>query len=202
VGGVAKIGLTGGIGSGKSTVAAMFAAMGVPVLDLDRVGRRVAERAEVKAALVSAFGKAVLAADGRLDRRRLASLCFASEEKTALLNSIMHPPIWRQAEAWIAEQHAPYVLIEASVLIESGAASRMDAVIVVLAAEDVRLQRVLARGDLDRTRFRAILARQCSDAERRQVADYVIENNGSLEQLRVRVKRLHRLLMERYADHT
>jgi len=195
----AAVGLTGGIGSGKSTVAAMFRALGVPVLDLDAVGHRLAEPGqEGHAALVHAFGRGILSADGTMDRGRLADMCFASEEATQRLNSIMHPLIWREAERWLSEQTTPYALIEASVLIESGGAGRMDVVIVILADEEIRRQRVRQRGGRSSALFEQIIRRQCTDTERLQTADIVICNNDSLMQLQAEVEGIHGQLTQRF----
>jgi dephospho-CoA kinase len=191
------IGLTGGIGSGKSTVAAMFSEFGVPVLDLDQVGRRLATTDdECLGRLVAAFGKKILQADGNLNRKALAMHCFSDADETARLNAIMHPLIRRQEEDWLSRQQSDYVIIEASVLLESGGAKRMNAVIVILADESIRLQRVLARGYQNEMEFRSILARQCDDNMRIQVADYVIKNNGSLQQLRKHVLTVQRSLQQ------
>ncbi|TLS68227.1 dephospho-CoA kinase [Mariprofundus erugo] len=187
-----RIGLTGGIGSGKSTAAAMFEALGVAVLDLDRVGHRVVQAgSEGLQQLVACFGGQILQPDGELDRRALATLCFADAGHTAQLNRIVHPLIWQQEEQWMALQHGPYVIVEASVLLESGGADRMDRVAVVLADESLRLQRVLARGRQDETAFRAIIARQCDDLMRKQQADYILDNNCTLASLQQQVEQLH-----------
>ncbi|WP_026195403.1 dephospho-CoA kinase [Mariprofundus ferrooxydans] len=191
-----RIGLTGGIGSGKSTAASMFRELGVPVLDLDRVGHAVTmPGSEGLKALVQVFGERICHVDGSLNRRALADYCFANAERTAQLNSIIHPLIWQQEELWLARQQADYVLIEASVLLESGGASRMDQVVVVLADESLRLQRVLSRGRHDEVAFRAIVARQCDDAMRRRLASYIIDNNGDLAALRDQVGRVHTQLL-------
>ena len=191
------IGLTGGIGSGKSTVATMFSEFGVPVLDLDQVGHRLATtNDECLGYLVTAFGKKILQADGSLDRKALAKHCFSDADETDRLNAIMHPLIWRQEEQWLSQQQSDYVIIEASVLLESGGAKRMNAVIVILADEPIRFQRVLARGRQNELDFRSILARQCDDSMRMQMADYMIENNGSLQQLRKHVLAVHRALLQ------
>ena len=189
------IGLTGGIGSGKSTVAAMFAESGVPVLDLDQVGRQLTSTdAECLNRLVTAFGENILRSDGSLDRKALATLCFSSAEATTRLNGIMHPLIRRVEDAWVSQQQSDYVIIEASVLLESDGAKRMQAVIVVIADETIRRQRVLTRGFQDELEFRAILARQCDDHTRLRAADHLIKNNGDLLQLRKQVSTLHMLL--------
>ncbi len=191
------IGLTGGIGSGKSTVAAMFSEFGVPVLDLDQVGRKLTMTDdECLGQLIAAFGKKILQADGRLDRKAFAMHCFSDADESARLNAIMHPLIWREEEGWLSRQQSDYAIIEASVLLESGGAKRMDAVIVILADESIRLQRVLARGHQNEMEFRTILARQCDDSMRMQMADCVIENNGSLQQLRKHVLTVQRSLQQ------
>lgn len=197
VGKLLRVGLTGGIGSGKSTVAAIFSELGVPVLDLDRVGRMLTESdGECLRQLVEAFGEGILQADGALNRRALAGHCFASAAETAKLNAILHPLIRQEEERWVQNQQAEYVVIEASVLIESGGADRVDALVVVLADRELRLQRVLARGDRSAEEFDAIIERQCSDEERYRLADYRIENNGNLEELRRCVRLLHEELLD------
>lgn len=188
-----RIGLTGGIGSGKSSAAAVFESLGVPVLDLDRVGHEmVAPGSDGLHQVVRTFGKSMLNRDGSLNRAALAAHCFGSAEETARLNALMHPLIWQAEALWLEGKQASYVIIEASVLLESGGAGRMHGVIVVLASESLRLQRVLARGDRDEKAFRAIVARQCSDATRRAEANWLIGNNGSLAELQQQVIALHR----------
>jgi len=183
-----RVGLTGGIGSGKSTVAAMFSALDVAVLDLDQVGHAVvAPGSAGLASLVAAFGDEILTTTGALNRKKLAQRCFSDAEQLARLNAIMHPLIWQAEETWLQQQQGQYVVIEASVLLESGGSSRMDAVVVVLADEDTRRRRVLERGGRNEAEFEAIVARQCSDAERRNAADFIIMNNGSLDQLQQQV---------------
>jgi len=190
-----RVGLTGGIGSGKSTLADMLASFGVPVLDLDTLGRELHRDASCRDALVAAFGDGILDDAGDIDRGELGRVCFTDAEKTSLLNSIMHPRIWRREEDWLAAQQAPYVLIEASVLIESGGASRMDAVVVVLADIDTRRDRVLRQRGMDAEQFDAILARQCDDVARREVADCIIQNNADLAALQHGAGDLHRQLL-------
>jgi len=190
-----RIGLTGGIGSGKSTLAGMLCDMGVPVLDLDALGRELHGDADCRAALLAAFGDGILDAAGEVDRTVLGRLCFADADKTATLNRIMHPRIWQQEQAWIASQSAPCVLIEASVLIESGGVARMDAVVVVLADMERRRLRVERQRSMGPEHFDAIVARQCSDDARRAAADYIIENNAGLDALQQQAADLHRWLL-------
>ena len=188
-----RIGLAGGIGSGKSAVAAMFKQLAVPVLDLDREGHEIVSPGSTGLKkLLKVFGDSFLNSDGSLDRAALAAHCFSDADETVKLNAIMHPMIWQAEEFWLQSQQTPYVVIEASVLLESGGAARMDTVIAVLANEKLRLKRVLARGDRDEKSFRAIVARQCSDDLRRSKATYLIENNGSLQELQQQVNVIHR----------
>lgn len=194
-----RIGLTGGIGSGKSTLAGMLERLGAPVLDLDALGRELHNEAGCRDALTAAFGDGILDAGGRVDRVELGRLCFADADRMAELNRIMHPRIWQREVAWLDRQSAPYALIEASVLIESGGASRMDAVVVVLADDGVRRQRVMRRPGMNGARFDAIVRHQCSDAERRAAADYIIDNNADLGVLEVSAVGLHRSLLKRFA---
>jgi len=197
----ARVGLTGGIGSGKSTVACMFAELGVPVLDLDQVGRSLAVPGSAcLRRLVVAFGEGILQIDGTLNRTELASICFADADATARLNAIMHPLIKKEEQAWLSCQQAAYAIIEASVLIESGGVERMDAVVVVLADEEVRRIRVLDRGQQDMAGFQRIIQRQCDDDMRRRAADYVIINEETPVELHKRVASVHRQLAQRFSS--
>lgn len=191
------VGLTGGIGSGKSVVASLLEELGVPVLDLDRVGHEVvASDADVREQLIGQFGTAIVGESGDIDRKQLAASAFVSDEATSRLNAIVHPAIWRREKGWLAAQQAPYAVIEASVLIESGGSGRMDRVVAVLADTALRRQRVLSRdGEMSGARFDAIVARQCDDATRRRFANELIDNNGDLESLRTQVMVLHSKLL-------
>jgi len=188
-------GLTGGIGSGKSTVAKLFAQCGVPVLDLDAVGHDVLNHNQsLKQALSQAFGASIIVPNGSIHRGRLAQLAFQDAASTEQLNRIVHPYIWQQATQWRKEQHAPFALIEASVLIESHACERVDGIIVVLCEQQLRQQRVLQRGKQDQQLFNTIVARQCSDAQRIEVANHIIHNNGTLNDLQQAVYALYQAL--------
>lgn len=197
----ARIGLTGGIGSGKSTVAAMFSELGVPVLNLDDVGHDVLDQdIAVQQKVIALFGEEICGENGKIDRARLAAVVFSEQALISALNAIVHPVIWQREQAWLAEQDkAPYAVIEAPVLIEAGAADRMDSVVVVTAEETMRRQRIASRGGYA-SRFDEIAARQCADEERRNAADYLITNGGNLEELRQQVKALHKILMTRFGS--
>ncbi|MDQ6955317.1 MAG: dephospho-CoA kinase [Mariprofundaceae bacterium] len=181
------IGLTGGIGSGKSTVADMFAEIGVPVLDLDAVGHALLDEPRVQTALLVTFGASIQNKQGAIDRRALAAQAFANPQQTKALNAIMHPEILRREQAWITKQSVPYVMIEASVLLESGGVDRMDGLIVVIANEKLRKLRVLSRGKQNEAMFERIKQRQCEDAMRYKYADHILKNEGTLESLNKQV---------------
>jgi len=190
--------LTGGIGSGKSTVATMFAERGVPVLDLDQVGHDCLNKPLLRQHLVEIFGVDILDENGHVQRKILATKAFSDAKATQQLNHILHPAIQAQEKHWLAQQQAPYVIIEASVLLESGAQARMDAVVVVVADVDIRRKRVLQRGYQDEAAFERILQRQCDDALRRLKADFIIENSGDRSVLEGQVTCLHQQWMRDY----
>jgi dephospho-CoA kinase len=184
-------GLTGGIGSGKSTVASMFAKQGLPTLDLDQVGKDlINHNPEILNELTLSFGQEILNADHSLNRSVLAQHAFSSDENTAKLNLIMHKHIKEAEKKWRDQQTSPLAIIEASVLIESGDHKRMDKLIVVLSDQKIRQQRVLQRGNQDLTTFQKITKRQCTDEQRKHCADYVFTNNGTFKELEVSVIKL------------
>lgn len=189
------IALTGGIGSGKSTVAKMFADMAVPVLDLDAVGRELLDSPKVQSALLDTFGSDIQNKQGDIDRSLLAKRAFCDAAQTVRLNAILHPEIVAFEQQWLKVQNAPYAIVEASVLLESGGESRMDGLIVVLANQALRKKRVLTRGKQDEVMFNQIVARQCDDAMRRKHADYILHNDGSLESLQQQVMQLSEQLI-------
>ncbi|MBL1352571.1 MAG: dephospho-CoA kinase [Zetaproteobacteria bacterium] len=193
-----RIALTGGIGSGKSTVAAMFTEINVPVLDLDQVGHRCLDGLVVREQLQAAFGADILDVKGFVQRKKLAAKAFLDTKTTQQLNRILHPVILAKEKIWVAQQSAPYVIIEAPVLLESAGEARMDAVVVVMADLALRRQRVVERGYQDAAAFEQILKRQCDDVLRRIKADYILENSGELRVLTLQVMTLHQQWMRDY----
>jgi len=198
------VGLTGGIGSGKSTVARFFAEAGVPVVDADQVARDVVEPGtEGLAEVVSAFGPEVLDATGRLDRAALGRIVFSDADARARLEAILHPRIAQASMARFTELSSeghPYVIYEAALLVENGTYRMMNALVVVTASEATQIERVRARDGLDEAEARARIAAQLPLAEKVRVADYVIENEGSLEQTRERTLEVHRALEARFGE--
>lgn len=185
-----RIGLTGGIGSGKSTVAARLAAHGAVIVDADRIAREVVEVGTPGlAAVVEAFGPGILTADGALDRPALAAVIFSDPEARARLDAIVHPLVRQRAGE--VERAAPpdaVVVHDVPLLVETGQAASYDLVLVVEADEEARVRRLVARG-LSEDDARSRVAAQASDDQRRAVADVVLDNSGTTEQLTDQVQR-------------
>jgi dephospho-CoA kinase len=188
-----RIGLTGGIASGKSTVTQRFAELGVPVIDADVASRIVVEPGTAGLAqVVARFGAGVLHADGQLDRRALRDLIFKDASLRQALDAILHPLIRAEMEREAAQAKAPYVVMAIPLLVEGGnAGKRVDRVLVVDADETVQLQRLQARDGSSQEQARAILSSQASRAARLGQADDVILNSGTVAELRQAVDRLH-----------
>lgn len=195
------VGLTGGIGSGKSTVAELFAERGVPVIDTDVIARELTTPDnEALMAIKDAFGDAVMREDGSLDRAQLRRRVFADSAARRTLEAILHPRIRQAVVQALAGVHAPYALIVVPLLVETGAyAEILDRVLVVDCPEDMQIARVMARNDLTRAEVEAILAAQAGRAVRLAAADDVIDNAGSSEKLRDRVHALHAQYMTQAA---
>jgi len=187
-----RVGLTGGIASGKSTVARLFEALGVPVIDTDVLAREVvAPGSPVLAQIAARFGAGVLTPEGALDRAALRSLIFSDPAARADLEGLTHPAI----RALLAERSAAaggdYQIHVIPLLVETGGQNRVDRVLVVDSSEELQIRRLQARDGSSLEQARAILAAQASRAARLAAADDVIENNGDLHVLRDRVAALH-----------
>jgi len=189
------VGLTGGIGSGKSTVARLLADRGAFVVDADEVAREVvAPGTPGLARVVAEFGPGVVAADGSLDRAELARTAFSNENQRARLNAILHPLIARRTAELMASAPLDTVRVhDVPLLTELGLANQYDLVIVVDAPDEVRLARLRDRGVAEDD-ARARMAAQSSRDQRRAIADIVIDNSGNLEDLAGQVERAWRLI--------
>jgi dephospho-CoA kinase len=187
---VLRIGLTGGIGSGKSTVSALLAARGAVVIDADRIAREVVEPGTPGlAAVVDAFGDSVLTPDGALDRPALAAVVFADPSARARLDGIVHPLVRARAVELIAALPDDAVVVQdIPLLVETGQAGAFDLVLVVEAAPETRVDRLVRRG-LTEEDARARIAVQATDDQRRAVADAVMVNDGTPEDLAGQVDR-------------
>lgn len=188
------VGLTGGIGSGKSTVAARLAEHGVPVVDADAVAREIVEPGEPALDdLIAHFGEGILTEAGRLDRAGLAALAFVDEEQRAALNAITHPRITERIRERVRRLEAdgePLVVLDHPLLLESDPTGRVDAIVVVLAPEEVRVERLVEQRGLDEQDVRARMRAQVDDDARRAAADHVLDNDGDLDTLLARTDTL------------
>ncbi|WP_237221443.1 dephospho-CoA kinase [Rothia nasimurium] len=191
---VTRIGLTGGIGSGKSTVARMLVERGARLVDADAIARQLMEPGQpALSAAVQAFGQEILNPDGSLNRPALAALVFADESKRQVLNGIVHPLVRaesaRQVEVARAELGEDAVVVEdIPLLAETGQADRFDGVVVVEVDRQERLRRLVDLRGMDRQDALARMDSQASDEERRAIATWVIDNSGSLEETRGQVR--------------
>jgi dephospho-CoA kinase len=185
-----RIGLTGGIGSGNSTVSALLAARGAVVIDADRIAREVLEPGTPGlAAVVEAFGAQVLRDDGALDRPALAGVVFADPAARKRLDGIVHPLVRARAVELAAEAPEGAVVVhDVPLLVETGQAGSYDVVLVVRADPEVRVRRLVQRG-LTEEDARARIAAQATDEQRRAVADVVLDNDGTEEELAAQVDR-------------
>lgn len=174
---VLKIGLTGGIGSGKTTVAKIFSLLRVPVYYADEASIRLYHsNKELKADLQSNFGDEIYK-DGVLNRSKLASLVFNDPLKLAILNKLVHPLTIKDAEAWMERQTSAYVIKEAAILFETGSAKGLDFIIGVRAPEHLRINRVMHRDSLSREEVLTRMQRQMDEDNKMRLCDFIIENN-------------------------
>jgi len=195
---VPVIGLTGGIGSGKSAAADYFAELGAAVVDTDRIAHRLTgPGGAAMAAVAEAFGDQVVRGDGALDRDAMRRLVFDDAAARGRLEALLHPMIRAESERQIAATEAPYVVLVVPLLVEAGGyRERVDRVCVVDVPESVQRQRVMARNGFDEARVRSIMAAQVDRATRLAAADDVIDNSGPLDALRRQVERPHRAYLE------
>ncbi|HOZ70247.1 MAG TPA: dephospho-CoA kinase [Chitinophagaceae bacterium] len=194
-----RVGLTGGIGSGKSTVARILETLGIPVYYADDAAKQIMNtdiglRKEIQAH----FGDAAYA-DGQLDRKYLAGIVFNDPEKLSLLNSLIHPVTIRHSEQWFCRQSAPYAVREAALLFESGASENLDFIIGVYAPKQLRLQRVIKRDGLTTEEIQKRMSRQINEEMKMKLCDAVIRNDE--QQLVIpQVMGIHRLLLEKSGE--
>ena len=188
------VGVTGGIGAGKSSLARLLQEKGAALVDADRIGHEVIERPPVCRALRAAFGDEVVGADGRIDRGELGRRAFASDDGRRRLNRIVHPPLlaelWRQVESAAGPGGEGVVVVDAALIIECGLADRCDAIVLVQAAEDRRIERVTRARRLSPAEIRQRMVSQMPDPDKATRADFVVENNGDLRDLAAAADRI------------
>ena len=192
---VLKIGLTGGIGSGKTTIAKIFELLKVPVYYADEASKRLYHTdKELMASLKEHFGGDIYTNE-ELNRSKLAEIVFDNPEKLALLNSLVHPVTIKDAEEWMQQQTTPYIIKEAALLFEAGSASELDYIIGVSAPQELRIQRVMER---DKTTKEAVLnrmKRQMDEEQKMSLCDFII-NNDEQELVIPQVLKLHEKFLQ------
>jgi len=199
------IGLTGNVASGKTTVAERWREAGVHVIDADRLGHRVLEEdMDARGALVEAFDREILAPDGSVDRDVLGARAFDSSDGVRTLNEIVHPPLVERLDAELArarERGEEIVAIDAALLLEFGIEVALDVLVVVTAPRDVRADRLVRERGLARQRIAKIMAAQMPDAEKAAAGDYVIANDGSIEDLHARADAVLGTIREEFHEN-
>jgi len=187
-----RVALTGGIASGKSTVASLFAELGVPLIDTDVIAREVVEPGRpALAAIVAAFGPGVLDAQGCLDRRRMRERIFADPAAKLRLEAILHPAIRAEMERQSRVAGGPYQVLVIPLLAESGRRDHVDRVLLVDVPEALQVERLALRDGVSRSQAKAALNAQATRAERLAIADDVIQNSGRVDELKQQVRALH-----------
>jgi len=199
-----KIGLTGGIGSGKTRVAEFFRELGATVIDTDEISRRLTAPGGAGAlAIAEQFGSDYLTGDGALDRDRMRELVFADSAARRRLEAILHPRIRSAVDAALAAAATPYAIVVVPLLVETGAyGGTVERILVVDCSEELQVARVVQRSGLTPDEVRAIMASQASRGERLGRADDVISNEGDVEALRAQVLALHGNYLEFAAKRT
>lgn len=176
-----RVGLTGGIGSGKSTVARIFQGLGIPIYSADDRGKYLLDHdLELKDAVRVAFGEAIYP-DGNLDRKALGAIVFDDSERLSELSAMVHPAVGRDYRAWCeatAFEDIPFTIKEAAILFEAGGYREMDSIIVVTAPEELRIARVMSRDGVDEEAVQARIDKQWPEGDKVALADYIIVNDG------------------------
>jgi dephospho-CoA kinase len=187
-----RVALTGGIASGKTTVAGLFAELGIPLIDTDLIAREVVEPGQpALAAIVRAFGPEVLDADGCLDRRRMRERIFADPAVKQRLEAILHPAIRAEMERQSRVAGGPYQILVIPLLAEGRRRDHVDRVLLVDVPEALQVERLVSRDGVSREQAQASLNAQATRAERLAIADDVIQNSGRVNELKQQVRALH-----------
>ncbi|MDO6524216.1 dephospho-CoA kinase [Motilimonas sp. 1_MG-2023] len=192
------LGLTGGIGSGKSAASGVFKTLGVPVVDADVVAREVVMPTSGSGALAQItmhFDQDILLPDGQLDRVKLRKKIFADATEKQWLNNLLHPLIRQSLLSQLHSCQGDYAILEAPLLIENDLLSYIDKLVVVDVPEDIQLKRAMVRDHNSKAQIESIMAAQVSRAQRLKVADYVLDNSADLNALAQQVKALHQVIL-------
>ena len=174
-----KIGITGGIGSGKSTVCQIFKILGIPVFEADLVAKTVINsNTEIKESLISLFGREIYGSDNRINRKMLANLIFNDDKLLEQVNRLVHPVVRKEFINWMKTQDSEYIIHEAAILLESGFYKMMDCTILVSAPEELRIDRVCKKENITPEMVRKRMAKQWADEEKRKLTNLEIVNDN------------------------
>lgn len=194
---VMKVGLTGGIGSGKSTVAGMFFELGVPIIDADAIAHQiVASDTEVLQQIINKFGQEYLTNEHTLDRRKLKKIIFDDPASKTWLEQLLHPLISKEITKQAQVAAAPYCIVEIPLLIEAGLQNTVDRILIVDCPQELQIQRTTQRDKQTEAEVKKIIATQITRDKRIDAADDIIVNTGDLAYLKDEVRRLHNLYLE------
>lgn len=192
------IGLTGGIGSGKSTIAKWFLELGIPVYDSDLEAKKlVDENKKIISELIKLFGDEVYQ-NGVYNRKLVSSKVFEDKELLGKLNQIIHPEVFRHFRNWVKNQKTDFVVKEAAILFESGSYKDCDLVVSVVADEEIRINRVLKRDETTEAQIRQRMRNQWTDEQRIEKSDFIISNNSNLEELKKEFDQLYKELLKQF----
>lgn len=189
-----KIGITGGIGSGKSTVCKIFATFGIPIFDADSAAKSLYQEQVLKDKIIQLFGSAIYP-DGNFDRKKLADIVFNSPDKLRTLNQLIHPMVQVTFEHWCSQQHSPYIIKEAALLIESGSYKHLDDMILVSSPLEQRIRRVIHRDHVTEEMVNMRMNKQLNEDEKKKFCRYEIINDEHTL-LIPQVLKLHQLFVE------
>lgn len=189
------IGITGGIGSGKTTVANFFKELDIPVYIADDEAKKLMHRSPIKEELINLFGEEAYDQSGSLNRKFIAAQVFDRKKQLEQLNQIVHPRVTEDFKSWIQQQHAPYVLYEAAILYETGRYKDFDFTILVTADKSERIARIKNRDQSTEREIESRMKNQWSDKKKRKLADFVIENHN-LNETRKKVYKLNEVLLK------
>lgn len=192
-----SVGVTGGIGSGKTTVCKIFEQLGIPVYYADTEAKRLMNHnKDVKSKVKNLLGKESYHRNGRLNRKHVASIVFTNKKKLEQLNQIVHPAVRNDALRWTKEQKSKYSLQEAALLVENGSYKQLDYLIVVTAPVEMRIKRVVKRDNSNFDQVKHRMDNQLPEKDKKKVADFIIDNSGEVSLIH-QIWKVHRILMER-----
>lgn len=193
------VGITGGIGSGKTTISNYLKSFGIPLYVADKEAKALMNRSKIiKQKLIQLFGDKAYV-DGKLNRPFLAKMIFKDKSLLNQMNAIVHPKVASHFKRWLKKQDAPYILKEAAIIFENNLQSNYDYIITVVANENLRIERILDREDTTREKIKAVINNQWTDSHKKKLSDFVISNND-LDQAKKQALQIHKKLLKISAE--